>query len=157
MKIGLKCKSCNSLFRVDFLSNEFELSRCPTCGAIIHDADIARIRSITEPVYTNVPRLLDVKLSGIFVTTEAEKGHTRNASVDTMFSDDLKSLEEVFSSSTVEAQGLLTAMLDKFYLLVNHDAAANNTQGLERTLKKLSTMFYDMIKEKWNESESQFQ
>ena len=56
MYIELKCRSCGKDFRVDFTSNEYDVDKCPKCRSHLIFSDVARIKAITEPFYTNVSR-----------------------------------------------------------------------------------------------------
>ena len=57
MYIELKCRSCGKDFRVDFTSNEYDVDNCPKCVSNLSFSDVARIRAITEPFYTNAAEL----------------------------------------------------------------------------------------------------
>ena len=56
MYIELKCRSCGKAFHVDFTNNEYDVDKCPKCRSHLIFSDVARIKAITEPFYTNVSR-----------------------------------------------------------------------------------------------------
>ena len=62
-----------------------------------------------------------------------------------LFYTDIQSLENLYTNSTHEIRSHLAALIDKFFLLVNHYALTQNTEHLHHTLELLNRIFFDEI------------
>lgn len=137
MYIELKCTSCGKSFRVDFTKNEFDINSCPKCGYQISFSDVSRIRAMTEPFYTNISKTSDVTVCGI---------HSEGAATAAnLFFADLEHLDNIYRTSSPEVQIQLADLIDKIYLLVNHDTRPENSDKLALTLDRLQALFWDNV------------
>lgn len=137
MYIELKCTSCGKSFRVYFAKDEFDIDRCPKCGHQVSFSDVARIRAMTEPFYTNVSKVSNVSVCGI----HSEESVT----AANLFFADLEHLDNIYRASSPKVQIQLADLIDKIYLLVNHDSRPENSDKLALTLDRLQALFWDNV------------
>lgn len=145
MYIEIKCRSCGKSFRVDFTKDEFSIEKCPKCEAYISLSDVSRIRNITERFYDNVDRLTEIEVRGIYANESRATGSAIMS--DDLFDADIECLNTIYRSSPIEIKERLAALVDKFYLLVGHDAQKEDIVRLETTLNQLRDLFMERIKE----------
>lgn len=144
MYIELKCYSCGKSFRCDFTNSEYETTKCPKCGKPFNSSDVSRIRTLTETFYTNAVRTSDVQVYGVHAEENVAVG-TAIISND-LFSADMEHLDKIYRTSSPAVQNKLAALMDKFYLLVNHDAQSENLEKLDETLKQFRVLFMDRVR-----------
>ena len=151
MYIELKCTSCGKSFRVDFTKNEFDINSCPKCGYQISFSDVSRIRAMTEPFYTNISKTSDVTVCGI----HSEGAVTAEAAITAanLFFADMERLDKIYRSSSPEVQIQLANLIDKFYILVNSDAIAENSDNLALTLERMEALFWEHLNRRQAEME----
>ena len=149
MYIELTCNFCEKTFRINFTNNEYNTTKCPKCGKTINSGDVARIRTLTESFYANANRTSTVTICGIHAGANQATGSAIIAG--DLFSSDMNHLEEIYNSSSPAVQNKLAALIDKFYLLVNHDAKAEKLDKLDSTLEQLQTIFMERVTAKQKE------
>ena len=92
---------------------------------------------MTEPFYTNVSKVSNVSVCGI----HSEESVT----AANLFFADLEHLDNIYRASSPEVQIQLADLIDKIYLLVNHDSRPENSDKLALTLDRLQALFWDNV------------
>lgn len=144
MFIELTCHSCGKTFFVDFTKNELVIDKCPHCKTTVTDADAAHIAAMTESFYANCNRITAISVNkiqtGAFINIDS------NSNITSIFDADIQNLSETYYSATPDVQEKLTALVDKLFLLVNHDAKNGCVDTLDATLDQLRNLFMRKVK-----------
>lgn len=137
MHFVITCNECKHSFSFP-IDKVFTMDNCSNCGAML-GSDATVIDGMAEKVTRSVNLLKNVSLDGIY--TGDENARARRESRNSLFSQDLESLEAMYKDASAETQDYLCRIIDTVYLLLHADTKNENQENLEQTHKQMRELW----------------